>query len=104
MSIKHLIPNIYLSVSNGNVDLDPIAANYFIHLSNGIHGTATLPDAGVMSGQSLTFVNTASSFESTFSILGPIWISDNSYNLGVPSSVTLLSDGNRWWITSAFSE
>jgi len=104
MSIKHLQPNIYFTPSNGNIDLDAVAANYFIHLNNGTHGTATLPDVAVMSGQSLTFVNTASSFESSFSIQGPIWISDSSYNLTQPASVTLLSDGTRWWITSAFTE
>lgn len=103
MTIKHLLPNIFLTPSNGSSSLDNVAANYFIHLNSGVYATATLPDVAVMSGQSLTFVSTNSSYESNFSIEGPIHLSDTSYNLTTPCSVTLLSDGTRWWITSEFS-
>ena len=104
MSVRHLIPSIHITASNGNIDLDPIAANYFIHLNVGTYGTVTLPDVALMNGQSLTFVMTNSNFEASFSIQGPIWISDTSYDLTQPASVTFLSDGIRWWITSAFTE
>ena len=104
MSVKHFQPSIHLTPSSGNIDLDPIAANYFIHLNVGVFGTVTLPDVAIMNGQSLTFVMTNSNFEASFSIQGPIWISDSTYNLTQPASVTFLSDGNRWWITSAFTE
>lgn len=102
MSIKHLVPNIYLHPSNGTSTLDPVAANYFVTLSMGSYATVNLPDVGVMSGQSLTFVLTSPLYEASFTIAGPIWISDSTFGLNAPSSVTFLSDGNRWWITNYF--
>lgn len=103
MTSKHETISIYLSPSSGSTDLAPIAANYFIHLNNGAYATMNLPDVGVMAGQSLTFITTNSSYESSLSLSGPIWLSDSSFDLTSPVSVTLLSDGNRWWVTNYFT-
>lgn len=103
MSIKHLQPNIYLTPTSGTTTLECVAANYFITMTSGVYATVNLPDVNLMSGQSLTFVVTSSSYESGFSIEGPIWLSDTSFSLNSPSSVTFLSNGSRWWITSYFA-
>ena len=99
MSIKHGKPNIQLTTAT---TLGDVSANYFVTLSYSWY-TVTLPDVEVMCGESLTFVVTNSNYEGRCTLSGPIDVSDSSYALTAPGSVTLLSDGNRWWITSVFN-
>lgn len=100
---KHTKQNIYLTIANNGQTLGVVSANYFVHIDNGNNFSVTLPDVSAMVGESLTFVTTNSSYESNFAISGPIDISDSSYSLTIPSSVTFLSDGTRWWVTNSNS-
>ncbi len=76
--------------------------NYFVSLSFGFSYSVTLPDADLMVGRELTFVNVSNVYEAWFSINGPIH-GGSSYSLAGYHTLKILCDGTSWWVTATFS-
>ena len=97
---------VYGTITNANSGdtLDAVEANYFVSVNSGYSYAVTLPDVGTMIGKSITFVSTNTFYEAWFTIYGPIYVSDTQFTLNAYASVTFLSDGTRWWITSYYQD
>jgi hypothetical protein len=87
-----------------NQTLPAVEANYFVDVQSGYSYAVTLPNVEVMAGKSITFVSTNTFYEAWFSIYGPIYVNDTYFTLNAYASVTFLSDGTRWWITSYYQD
>lgn len=68
--------------------------------SNYHYISINLPSVASMQGRTMTFINTSGTYESTFLINGP-FNGAPYYNLNLSGmTVTIVSDGTTWWITS----
>lgn len=70
-------------------------------LNFGYSFSVTLPDAETMEGRELTFSNVTDVYEAWFTVYGPIE-DGSSFSLSGHSTVKLLCDGEKWWVTSYY--
>ncbi len=79
-------------------------ASVFFCSSNFYYTTVNLPDASIMLGKELKFINVANTYEGSFNIDGPFFDSSSGYNLnGFGHTLTIISDGNVWWVLNQFT-
>ena len=102
-SIKHEKPNITLTEANNGQNVPSVNANFFCNIAESNSISMNLPDPAVMSGHSITFTYVTNNGESQITLNGTIGLSDTTFTMNNPQSVTFLSDGATWWITAAFS-
>ena len=102
-SVKHAKPNITLTEANNGQNVPCVDANFFCNISENSYVDVNLPDPSVMSGHSITFTYVTFNSESGITLNGTIGLSDTTFSMNYPQSVTFLSDGSTWWITAAFS-
>lgn len=102
-SVKHEKSNIALTEANDGQNVPCVNANFFCNIAESTNINMNLPDPAIMSGHSITFTYVTNNGESQITLNGVIGLSDSSFSMNNPSSVTFLSDGTTWWITANFS-
>jgi hypothetical protein len=98
--------SVTLTVWDSGATLGTGAGVYFLNLQDGVDPTTTvnLPNPASMNGREIQFVVTGGGSESFWIVAGNINTNSSaSYQFGyLGSSLTLVSDGQTWWITAEY--
>lgn len=93
----------FIDSSYSGLTLSSTASVFFCN-SNYSYTTVNLPDVADMQGKELKFINTDNNYEGYFNINGPFYDESGYYNLnGLGHTLTIISDGNLWWILMQYT-
>ena len=94
---------LFIDPSYNNTTLSSTASVFFVNTPFS-YTTVTLPDASIMIGKELKFINTQNNYEASFNISGPYFDESSTYNLnGFGHTLVIISDGSVWWILSQYT-
>lgn len=93
----------FIDTSFNGLTLSSTASIFFCN-SSYADTTVNLPDASLMIGKELKFINVDNNYEGSFNINGPFFDSSSYYNLnGLGHTLTIISNGSAWWMINQYT-